>query len=155
MQIVTKPTRISKSGLEAILDPIDMTMSQYYQEPLCLEPLDCDPDKDGHKSDHKIVLTKPINILNNKSARITKTIKTRPITHSGIKQMQNWLITHSWEHVFNAESSHAKAKNFQDTLVNKFNEIFTEKVTKISSVDEPWMTEKLKKIRSQKKMNLP
>ena len=44
-----------------------MTMSQYYQEPLCLEPLDCDPDKDGKKSDHRIVVTKPIADSTSKS----------------------------------------------------------------------------------------
>ena len=51
IQIVTKPTRIDPiTGLESMLDPIIMTMAQYYQEPLCLDPLDCDPDKIGKKS---------------------------------------------------------------------------------------------------------
>ena len=76
IQIVTKPTRIDpKIGLEAMLDPIIMTMSHYYQEPLCLEPLDCDSDKIGKKSDHRIPLVKPINIINNKSARKKRIIK--------------------------------------------------------------------------------
>ena len=29
------------------IDPVMMTLSQYYQEPLCLDPLGPDPDKDG------------------------------------------------------------------------------------------------------------
>jgi hypothetical protein len=44
-----------------------MTLSSYYQEPLCLEPLDADEDTIGKKADHKIVVAKPINIVNNKS----------------------------------------------------------------------------------------
>ena len=31
----------------AILDPVIMTLSKFYQEPLCLDPLDSDPDKKG------------------------------------------------------------------------------------------------------------
>ena len=47
VQVVTKPTRRDpKTGKESILDPIMMTFSHYYQEPLCLDPLDPDPDKD-------------------------------------------------------------------------------------------------------------
>ena len=73
VQVVTQPTRIDpKTAYEAILDPVNMTLSQYYQEPLCLDPLDPDPDKNGKKSDHWIVLLKPINVINNKSARVTR-----------------------------------------------------------------------------------
>ena len=52
----------------AILDPVIMNLSQYYQNPLCLEPLDADPDKKGVKSDHRIVFVKPISSINNKSS---------------------------------------------------------------------------------------
>ena len=48
VQVVTKPTRIDPTTRkEAIIDPVMMTLSQYYQEPLCLDPLGPDPDKDG------------------------------------------------------------------------------------------------------------
>ena len=43
-QIVKHWTRMNPP---AILDPIIMTLSRYYQEPLCLDPLDSDPDKNG------------------------------------------------------------------------------------------------------------
>ena len=44
VQIVQEWTRLNPP---AILDPIIMTLSSYYQEPKCLEPLDCDPEKMG------------------------------------------------------------------------------------------------------------
>ena len=89
VQVVRNPTRIDpKTGFEAILDPIIMTLSQYYQVPLCLDPLDPDPDKNGKKSDHRIVLMKPINIIDNKSARYSREIRVRPITQSGIDKMR-------------------------------------------------------------------
>ena len=152
VQIVTKPTRINpKTGVGVIIDPVIMTMSQYYQEPLCLEPLDHDPDKDGKPADHRIVVAKPINTLNNKNARITRKITTRPITHSGMKEMQNWIIQQTWENVFQTENTHSKAQIFQDTLITKYEEIFPEKTRKINSDDTPWMTQKLKRLDRKRK----
>ena len=73
VQIVTKPTRIDpKTKIGSVLDPVIMTLSQYCQDPLSLDPLDSDPDKNGTKSDHRIVLVGPINVIDNKLARIYK-----------------------------------------------------------------------------------
>ena len=108
-----------------------MTLSQYYQEPLSLDPLDPDPDKDGTKSDHRIVLVKPINVIDNQSARITRSIKVRPISASGVNEMKNWLMDQTWENVYTAETAHEKARNFQETLIGQFEQIFPEKNRKI------------------------
>ena len=65
---MNKPTRIdSRTGSEVIIDPIITTLSNFYQEPLCLDPLDADPYKDGEKSDHRIVVFKLIDVINNKT----------------------------------------------------------------------------------------
>ena len=61
----------------ALLDPVIMTLANLYQEPVCLDPLDPDPDKNGVKSDHRVVLIRPINIINNKSTRTTREVKVR------------------------------------------------------------------------------
>ena len=61
----------------AILDPFIMTLSHLYQEPVCLEPLDADPEKNSHKSDHRIIISKPINIVGNKCASQTRTVKVK------------------------------------------------------------------------------
>ena len=152
VQVVRKPTRIDpKTGFEAILDPIIMTLSQFYQEPLCLDPLDPDPDKDGKKSDHRIVLMKPITVINNKSARYTRVIKVRPMPQSGIDKMRSWLMEETWDTVYKAESSHEKAAIFQDMLMTKFNMFFPEKIRKINSDDAPWITQKLKKMDRRRK----
>ena len=78
-QIVQDWTRMDPP---ALLDPIITTLSSYYQVPKCLEPLDPDPDKNGKKSDHKIVLVKPINTIDNKSCRKSRIVKVRPYTES-------------------------------------------------------------------------
>ena len=96
-QIVKKWTRMDPP---AILDPIITTLAHFYQEPVCLEPLDADHDKNGKPSDHKIVLARAITTINNKSTRQTKEIKVRPFPESGMQKMKEWLIDHTWDEVF-------------------------------------------------------
>ena len=152
VQVVRQPTRIDPvTGSESILDPIIMTLSQFYQEPLVLDPLDPDPDKNGKKSDHRIVLMKPINVINNKSARYTKIIKVRQITQSGIEKMRSWMMDETWDQVYSSESSHDKASVFQNMLLKKYDMFFPEKNRKINSDDAPWMTQKLKKMDRKRK----
>ena len=147
-QIVKKWTRMDPP---AILDPIITTLSQFYQEPLCLDPLDADPDKNGVKSDHRIVVARAISTINNKSCRQTKEVKVRPMPESGIEKMRAWFIDKTWEEIYNLESAHDKAELFQKTLLQKLDEIFPEKLRKINSDDQPWISHKLKKMDRQRK----
>jgi hypothetical protein len=59
---------------------------------MCLDPLDPDPDKNGVKSDHRVVLIRPINIINNKSTRTTREVKVRAFPESGLDSMKEWFI---------------------------------------------------------------
>ena len=148
IQVVKDYTRMNPP---AILDPVIMTLSCYYQEAVCLKPLDPDPDKNGKPSDHKIVLIKPISVINNKPARKMRQVKVRPFPQSGLKKMQDWLIDETWKEVFEATSAHEKASIFQKTLIQKLDEIFPEKVRKISDDDQPWITHKLKLLDRKRK----
>ena len=134
-----------------ILDPIIMTLAIYYQEPMCLEPLDSDPDKNGSKSDHRIVVSKPISVIKNKSGRQFHEIKVRPFPESGIKKMQEWLADETWKEVLEAESAHVKAATFQNVLINKLDEFFPEKTRKISNDDQLWITYRLKMLERKRK----
>ena len=129
VQIVKKWTRINPP---AILDPIIMTLSKYYQEAVCLEPLDKDPDKVGKKSDHKIVVSKPITTINNKSTRTTHEVTVRPFPKSGLKKMEEWFVNETWEEVTAEVSSHKKAEIFQSILLEKLDKIFPTKTRKIT-----------------------
>ena len=148
VQIVQEWTRLNPP---AILDPIIMTLSSYYQEPKCLEPLDCDPEKNGKKSDHRIVLCRPINTINNKSARQIRKVKVRPFPQSGMDQLTEWFIDQTWDQVYSEQSAHKKAEIFQHLLTQKLDEIFPVKTRRISSDDQPWITHKLKQMDRQKK----
>ena len=147
-QIVQDYTRMNPPK---ILDPVITTMSTYYQRPLCLDPLECDSDKQGENSDHKIVLVKPLDSVNVKSARITRKIKVRRFPQSGIDSMKNWLKDYTFTEVFEAVTAHEKAENFQNILLQKLDQFFPEKEVKFSSDDQPWITTKIKKLDRQRK----
>ena len=128
VQIVNQPTRIDpKSGCANILDPIIMSLSTYYQAPTILDPLDQDPDKNGKRSDHRIVLVRPIDSVDNRSARLTRTVKVRPLPESGFVKMRKWLMEQDWKEVYNAVTAHEKASIFQDMLMCQFEQIFPKK----------------------------
>ena len=128
-----------------------MTLSNLYQEPVCLEPLDADVDKIGKKSDHRIVISRPINTIDNKCARQTRKVEIRPFPQSGIQKMKEWFIDQSWEEIYSATSAHDKAQIFQNMLVSKLEEIFPVKIRKINSDDQPWVSFKLKKLDRRRK----
>ena len=141
IQIVKDWTRMNPP---ALLDPVIMTLSCYYQKPVCMEPLDADPDKNGKPSDHKIVVVRPISVINNKLARQTREVRVRPFPQSGILKMKEWFREKTWEQVYEAETSDVKASIFQNTLLEKLEEIFPEKIRKYNSDDQPWISHKLK-----------
>ena len=120
-QIVQDWTRLDPP---AILDPVLTTLSSYYQVPECLDPLDSDPDKNGKPSDHRIVLVRPVNEINNRSARKFREIKVRPFTRSGMEKLKNWFIDQTWQPVFQTESVHEKARIFQKLLITALDEFF-------------------------------
>ena len=151
VQIVNKPTRTDKfTGKKAMLDPVIMTMSQYYQEPEILAPLDSDPDKNGTASDHNIVKVKPISTIDNQCARVTRKIVVQPFTESGIRRMTQWLMDEDWQSVADANTADEKGIIFQNILEAKYNEYFPKKTIKVSNDDQPWFTQKLKQLDRQK-----
>ena len=89
VQVVQDWTRMNPP---AILDPIIMTLSNFYQKPVCLDPLDSDPEKNWAKSDHKIVVAKPITSINNRTTRSTREVSVRPLPQSGFNKLKEWFI---------------------------------------------------------------
>ena len=135
----------------AILDPVIMTLSNLYQRPVSLDPLEAGVDKVGVESDHRIVICKPINIIENQCSRSVKVIKFRPLSESGYKKMQEWLLDFDWKEVYEAETADNKAEKFQKILVQKVDTFFPIKTRKVCNDDQPWFTFKLKKLDRQRK----
>ena len=61
------------------------------------------------------------------------------------------VMDKSWEEIYSLESAHEKAEFFKNILFQKLEEIFPEKVLKISSDDQPWISFKLKKLDRKRK----
>ena len=65
--------------------------------------------------------------------------------------MRNWLMQQEWKEVSEAESAHDKAQNLQTMLLQNFYKFFPEKTQKISSDDQPWISNKLKQMDRKRK----
>ena len=63
------------------------------------DPLDADPDKNVKPADHNIVISKPINSVENKCSRQTRTVNVRPFPNYGFSKFKDWLIGETWDDV--------------------------------------------------------
>ena len=132
------------------MDPIITTLSNYYQEPVCLPPLDPDPDTHGKPADHMMVVMKPLSVLSNKPARAVKRIIYRPVSDEGLARINNYFSRVDWKVILGEESANRKAEKLQNFLVSKYEEFFPEKVRVISSDDQPFISAKLKIMKRRK-----
>ena len=89
---------------------------------------------------------RPINTLNNKPARTTREIKVQPLTKSGIAKFEAWVQEQKCREVLEVESVDTKAEVLHNMVLNKLDEYCPEKTRKISSDDEPWFTDQLKRL---------
>ena len=145
--VVTRPTRLNP---DKILDNIITDLSKFYQIPECLPPLDADENSGGKPSDHKIVVMEPISSLNNKSARVTREISVRPMKQSGIDLFRHWLDNQSWDEVLEAETVDKKSEIFQNMLLQKLDEYLPVKKRRVCTVDQPFCTEEMKRLKRLK-----
>ena len=142
-QLVQGVTRLDPP---AMLDPILSTLGCYYQQPVCLPPLDADPDSNGSPSDHLIVVMRPVDSINNKPGRAMREVKVRPLPESGLAKFREWIQKQDWIQILNAESVDAKAETLHNLVLDKLDEFCPEKNRRISSDDQPWYTEQLKRL---------
>ena len=92
----------------------------------------------------------PISQFNNKPVRSKKTFTYRPYTEDRLQQMSEWLQKEKWSQVAHEASAHKKMEVLQNILLNKYHEYFPEKLKTISSDDQPFYTDKLKRLKRKK-----
>ena len=103
-----------------------------------------DPGTGGATSDHLIPTMRPINTLNNKSARQVRKIKVRPLPDSVQSIINSEIEKKDWSNVYNAETANDKATIFKEELMEIVNKVAPERIRNIASDDQPWFTEPLK-----------
>ena len=147
-QAVKVPTRLNPA---AILDPIITTLSQYYEAPVTKPPINPDVGKNGKPSDHLTVLMRPLSAAMSIKPRVYKIINYRPISESGIESFRLWIENYTWEDVYTCINANEKAQRFQGIVTENFQRCFPIKSLKICEDDQPWISEKLKKLDRQRK----
>ena len=124
-QCVQQPTRLNPPRM---IDPIITTLSDYYQLPQCLPPLDADPDLDGKPSDHLMVVMSPVSVINNRPARITRTVAYRPFSGHKLLRMEGWVDSEDWAGILNEEDANRKMTLLQQMMVSKYHYFFPNEV---------------------------
>ena len=84
-QVVTTPTRLNP---KEILDPIITKLGAWYQNPVCLAPVEADPGTGGKASDHLIPTMRPVNMIDNLPARTYRKVTVRPLPESGLATLE-------------------------------------------------------------------
>ena len=69
---------------------------------------------------------------------------------SGIDLFGKWLKNQDWEGIFATKDAHSKAEFFHNMLLKKLEECLPSKIRKVSSDDQPFCTEKMKKLKRLK-----
>ena len=146
-QVVTDFTRYDPP---AILDPIITDMPNFYQTPRCLEPLGPNQDSSCVKSDHMIVLFKPVNVLENKCSRTYREIVYRPITESGMQKLHEWFQGNNWDNILDTNCVNTKAELLHTMILEKTELFLPLKKRKIAIDDQPWYTNELKVLKRKK-----
>ena len=121
-QAVQSPTRLNPPR---ILDPIITTLSDFYQMPDCLPPLEADENEEV-ASDHLMVVMKPLLQYSSNCIRSHKKIRYRPMSDVGLQKMREWLEHEEWTEVSHIESADDKAKMLHQKLIGKYYEFFPE-----------------------------
>ena len=97
---------------------------------------------------------RPITVFNNKCTRTYHEVTVRPIKKSGMKQLRDWFENQNWSDILNQESVDDKAQILQGMILDAVNEYLPEKVIKIASDDEPWVTQPLKRLDRRRRREL-
>ena len=145
--VVTKPTRLNP---DRILDNIIMDLANFYQSPEILPPIDADPGSGGKPSDHLTVVMAPIATVDNKPARISRTIMVRPMKQSGIDSFGEWISNQTWDEVLQAKTVDGKSEMLQNMLLEKLEEFLPQKNKTVTSDDQPFCSEKMKRLKRLK-----
>ena len=142
-QMVKGFTRLNPPRM---LDPILITLGCYYQTQEILPPLNADPDSNGSPSDHFIPVMKPINVIENRCSRTYREITILPVPKSGLDHLRRWIEVQDWTENLLEGSADEKAELLLSQMRTALNRFLPEKVIRIASDDQPWFTDRLKKL---------
>ena len=144
-QIVQSPTRKG-----AILDVCLTNCSSYYGVPVIIPPVQPDIAGQGVASDHSVPLCLPHTDPHHPPSRMFKTIISRPLPDSKIRQFGQWITAESWKSISIEKEPNKQVQLFENLMTHKLNAIFPTKTTKLASEDKPFMNSELKALKRKR-----
>ena len=129
-QIVTKPTYHG----EKVLDICVTDLGTYYAEPEIRQPVEPNV-KDRVPSDHLPWFAQP-HTDSTRGVNRESIIKTvRPLTQENKQKLGTWLLSESWEHIYNGTTSSEMAIRFHTLVQSKIEEHCPSKTVKITALN--------------------
>ena len=144
-QIVQSPTR-----KQAILDVCLTNCSSYYGTPEIIPPVQPDIAGQGVASDHSVPLCVPHTDPYNPPARVYRTVISRPLPDSKIRQFGQWITSELWDSISPEDEPSKQVQTFEKIISDKLDDIFPKKVTKLCNQDKPFMNSELKKLNRKR-----
>ena len=144
-QIVQLPTRKG-----AILDVCLTNCYAYYSTPVIIPPVQPDIPGQGVASDHSVPLCVPHTNPHNPPARVYRTVISRPLPDSKIRQFGQWITRVSWDNINSSDDPTKQVEIFENTMTQKLDDIFPKKITKLCNQDKPFMTSELKALKRKR-----
>ena len=116
----------------------------YLNAPIIIPPVQPDIPGQGVPSDHSVPLCVPHTDPSKPPTRTYRTIISRPLPDSKIREFGQWLCTKSWDEIFDKTEPNEKVKVFEESMNHKLNQCFPQKITKLGVGEEPFITSEKK-----------
>ena len=104
----------------------------------------------GVASDHSVPLCVPHSDPHNPPSRIYRTVVSRPLPDSKIRQFGQWITKVSWDNISSKDDPTKQVEIFENSITQKLDEIFPKKITKLCIQDKPYMTYELKALKRKR-----
>ena len=144
-QIVGRPTR----KLE-ILDVLLTNLFSFYNTPVIIPPVQPDVIGQGVPSDHSVPLCVPHTDPSNPPSRLYKTVTSRPLPDSKIREFGQWITAEPWDEITVQDDPTMQVKVFENLITEKMDKYFPLKITKIGLGDPPFITSELKTLKRRR-----
>ena len=135
---------------QEILDVCITNLFPYYNAPLIIPPVQPDVPGQGVPSDHSVPLCIPHTDPHNPPAREYKTIISRPLPESKVREFGQWLVDKTWDHIDESGTPSEQVEVFEKEMKERLDLHFPQKITKIGVGDKPFITSELKTLKRQR-----
>ena len=144
-QIVTSPTR-----KQEILDVLLTNLFPYYHTPIIIPPVQPDVPGQGVPSDHSVPLCIPNRDPDNPPTRQYRTVVSRPLPESKVREFGQWMTSETWDIIRDDEEPNQQVSAFQALIGQKLDTYLPKKIVKLGINEKPFITSELKTLKRKR-----